>query len=669
MEASGFVESSDGTTHHGVTVESRHITLLVSSYAPGVDNSDISTWKHQTRFVEVAPALDHTGQHQFENSRKMGECKDHAADGKKEFKFSAAHKKEIIIQDLGHASMDEADVDTGLILLTVLGITDAELQAAGKISAAELAALSIEERTPLVEQVLEHKIGEEKFNTLTPAQQSNSCTHTFGGCCCHKDLNVVGYGYDSVQNVYSTHPNIPPPVLLANKAHTATINLSEDPSSAALQNAIDSSSAGTIKLLQLIGALLRHKDGERGYQDRCTFFMQERKMELYNLDEPRRFPDISNVRYRCYTYAAAEVVCFHGLIQELVTEIIDDKTKSGQPNHVEHNILKGLNCVATMTEMVALSLYRVSVSWPYMAMVRGMKEQPINLLSLTDLHRKLPVFCAYISANPHILLDPSTPPEKLTIDGRPFLDDLLLPSIRQLLRELPNVFLMISNMFSGFGGTFDCLTPEQRAILFIPSTNNANEGMLGSYRVHMRYHPNSTARSFCNQTRTERNNMEAFIKKICDNAVLKWVIREVRKDGASTTRAKFRKAWANLQWEKAQNALKRRNKTASRKKATELRLAAKNLEFDISMSSPLLKDQLHVYRNILKDDILLKKLWKEMGAVAVQRNLVLEAREQELARRALIGPQPQERVTGTPPPAIVDEYGYSLGEDEEWEDI
>ncbi|KAJ7107021.1 hypothetical protein C8R44DRAFT_805130 [Mycena epipterygia] len=32
MEAPGFVESSDGTTHHGVTIESRHITLLVPSY-------------------------------------------------------------------------------------------------------------------------------------------------------------------------------------------------------------------------------------------------------------------------------------------------------------------------------------------------------------------------------------------------------------------------------------------------------------------------------------------------------------------------------------------------------------------------------------------------------------------------------------------------------------
>jgi hypothetical protein len=31
----GFVESSDGTTHRGITVESRHVTLLAPSYEPG----------------------------------------------------------------------------------------------------------------------------------------------------------------------------------------------------------------------------------------------------------------------------------------------------------------------------------------------------------------------------------------------------------------------------------------------------------------------------------------------------------------------------------------------------------------------------------------------------------------------------------------------------------
>jgi hypothetical protein len=498
--------------------------------------------------------------------------------------------------------------------------------------------------------------------------------------------------------MYSTH-DLPPPVLLANKANAATIILStEDPDNPAALQAIEASSAGAIKLLQLIGALLRHKDGERGYQDKCRIFMLERKLELYDLDEPGTFPDVSNTRYGCYTYAAAEVVCFHGLIQELVTEIVLGKAKSGTFNHVEKNILKGLNCAVTMTELVALALYGASVSWPYMAMVRGTKERPINLLSLTELHRKLPVFCANIASNPHILLDETTPLEQLTIDGLPFRDEFLFTAITQIRSELPNLLLTITSMFSGcetgwiqftpefhIDGTFDRLTPEQRAIVFIPSTNDCSEGMLGTYRVHMRHHPNSTAHSFSNQTRAERNNTKAFIKKCCDAAVQKYVMREVRKDGTSGRRAKFRHAWAALQREKAEKATKRREKTASRKRSAAARVASTTLEFDVAkintMSSAHLKDQLHVYKDVLKDEELVGKLWKNMATVAVRRELVLEARGRELAKRYVIR---IKSITAyillselRPPPnflmkvedIVIEEHGFSEEDDRDWEDV
>ncbi|KAJ7437330.1 hypothetical protein FB451DRAFT_1416903 [Mycena latifolia] len=715
MDAPGFVKSSDGTMHRGITVEARLVTMLVPSYAPNTDDTDQSTWTYQTRFVEAAPALDHTGQRQFEGTvamatqmantyscsplaarerrtmdkndywrKKLGESKDHAADGKKEFRLSVAHKKDIVIRDMGRLAMDDADVDTSQILLTMLSITNEELADAGKLSESEFAALSTEARSLLVEEVLERKIGEETFDSLPPAEQSNKCTHLFGGCCCHKDLNVVEYGYKSIQRAYSTY-NLPPPVLLANKANSAAINSGGNDSST-IQNAIDSSTSGAIKLLQLIGALLRHKDGERGYQDKCTIFLRERKLALYGLDNPGKFPDVSNTWYGCYTYAAAEVVCYHGIIQEMVMEVINGKTKSGQANHVEHNILKGLNCAVTMTELVALALYGVSVSWPYMAQVRSTKDKPVNLLSLTDLHRKLPQFCAHVAANPHILLDPTTPPDELTIDGKPFLDEFLLASIKQLRPDLPNLFLIISQMFSGcetgwiiftpefhIGGTFDSLTPEQRLILHIPATNDPNEGILGTFRVHMRYHPNSTAHSFTNQTRAERNNTEAFIKKCCDGKDKTFVMREVRKDGANQPRAQFRRTWAKLHREKAERALARRAATALKKKTKAARLAATPLEFRIDkiqgMSSALLKDQLAVYRDILKDPILTRKLWKEMNTVAVRRNLVLEARERELERRKNSNVSGHTKdAPATSKDNIVVEHGFSEEDDGEWED-
>ncbi|KAJ7711060.1 hypothetical protein B0H16DRAFT_1900781 [Mycena metata] len=681
MNAPGFIKSSDGTTLHGVPINSRHITLLAPSYAPGIDDTDQSTWTHKTRFLEVAPELDHTAETHNElwtktitGAKRWARTRTTPQMGKRNFAFLPHTKRDIVVGDLRRDVMADANVDTAHILLTILSISDEDLQTAGKISESELAALSSEARSELVEQVLEQKLGEEKFETMTEDEQSNLCTHFFGGCCAHKDLNVLEYGYKSIQRTYSTH-DLPPPVLLANKANSATIAATDDPDNMARKTAIESSSAGAIKLLQLIGALLRHKDRQRGYQDRMTMFMREKKLELYNLEQPTKFPDVSNTRYGCYSYAAAEVVTFHGLIATLVQEICNGKTKSGQENHVEHNVLKGLNCPVTLTELVALALYGASVSWPYMATVRGTKANPINLLDLTDIHCKLPSFCAHLSAHPQSLLDPNTPLSELTLDGLPFRDPLLLDSIRQLLPDLKNPFLIISRVFSGaetgwilftpefhIGGTIDRLTPEQRHLLFVLSTNDCSEGVLGANTVHAHYHPNSTTHSFSNQTQTERNNTEAFIKKCCDAEVEKFVIREVRKDGKRNLRAKFRREWLARQREKAEKALQRRERTVVKKKAAVFRLATTILKFSISkiraMTSKQLKEQLQYYKDELKDEVLVKKKWKDMSRVGV--------RDRELARR---GPgNPHETPPEAEEPIAVNEYGYIAGEDDKWED-
>ena len=119
--------------------------------------------------MEVAPALDHTAQRQFEGTiemasrladtysrsplaardkrlmdkndywrKKLAEGRDHAADGKKAFSLSAEHKKDIIIRDMGRAAMDDTDLDTSHILLAILSITDEDLQVAGKLSESQL---------------------------------------------------------------------------------------------------------------------------------------------------------------------------------------------------------------------------------------------------------------------------------------------------------------------------------------------------------------------------------------------------------------------------------------------------------------------------------------------------------------------------------------------------
>ncbi|KAJ7586264.1 hypothetical protein C8J56DRAFT_1051645 [Mycena floridula] len=261
----------------------------------------------------------------------------------------------------------------------------------------------------------------------------------FGGCCCHKDLNVAKYGVVNMQAARKA----------ANKANQAVINLSDNPDSAALQSAINSIEAGCIKLLELLGSLIQHKDGERGYQDKHVMFMKDQKLVLFDLQEGGTLPDTSNTQYQCYTYAAAEVLSFHGIIQELIEETIHTKVRSGHPNHIEQNVLKALNDPPTRSELASLALYRASVSWQYMVTVRGTKEEPVNLLDLTPIHQKLPGFCENMAQNPHILLNPSTSPDQLTINGLPFEEEILIESICILVPETENLLFSISHMFAG----------------------------------------------------------------------------------------------------------------------------------------------------------------------------------------------------------------------------
>jgi len=88
-------------------------------------------------------------------------------------------------------------------------------------------------------------------------------------------------------------------------------------------------------------------------------------------------------------------------------------------------------------------------------------------------------------------------------------------SIQILTTELVDLKVMISDIFGGADGwrqftqefvpdgPFDALTLEQWSWIFIPATNDANEGTLGSWRVWCRYHPTCTATSLSNKTHAE----------------------------------------------------------------------------------------------------------------------------------------------------------------------
>ncbi|GBE90032.1 hypothetical protein SCP_1800540 [Sparassis crispa] len=289
--APAFGESTDGTTHRKITYEARHITLAVPSYAPGVDDSDKSTWTFRTRFAEVAPVLDHTAQRQFKGSQQLAEKisqtysnsplatregqsmetdnwirkqvmqnMDHAVDRKKKFKLCQDWKEDVTRRDLGRERMDvlsSAELVTAICSISA----DDICQVAG-----DATELSLEEKSKIRLRLLERQLGDISFNELPSTQQRLIDLFIFSGCCGHKDLNAFKYGVVAMGMKWE-NMELPLPVLLANKANDAVIKLGQNADSAAVQRAMDSSAHGGVKLTAFAGALFRHKNDDTGDQD------------------------------------------------------------------------------------------------------------------------------------------------------------------------------------------------------------------------------------------------------------------------------------------------------------------------------------------------------------------------------------------------------------------
>ncbi|KAE9383499.1 hypothetical protein BT96DRAFT_1009099 [Gymnopus androsaceus JB14] len=538
---------------------------------------------------------------------------DHAKDGKKKFRLSKERKERVVNRDLAKEKMSTMTVDD--ILRESEKISDADiLKAAGK-KFKSITEISESDRGQITLDLLEQCIGKEALDMLPKSEARLLRLFFFVGCGGHKSLNAFRYGVVEMRETWKWE-ELKGPCNLANKATDVAIQIATDNTDTeALARCVASCPRGGTKLTELAGALFRHKNHETGYQKKHEMFMQARKQERYGLnptDSSKRFPDVSNTRYQSHSYAAAELVVFRDDYQELIEEICDGKTKSGT-NHLEGNALKGLQDADTLCELGAMALEGLCCSWPYMAEVRTPPEgeQFVNALSpeMVALHRRIPAFCENLALHPEKIFHPNTPQSELTLDGKPFIDKTIIPALKLLSDDLPNLNLMISAMFRGATRGWSIFTPEYRddpsdptTILSlspemltrlgeIPMTNDANEGPLGSTRVYIRFNPS-----------------KSFISKLCTFDDQLHVMRLARAEDASGKARKFREEYLRLQKERADSArIKQANLIQKKSNEAEC-LNALGAETDctkiLNMTIKELTDQFKVYKSVLMDPIL-----------------------------------------------------------------
>ncbi|KAJ6474121.1 hypothetical protein DFH09DRAFT_1343312 [Mycena vulgaris] len=186
----------------------------------------------------------------------------------------------------------------------------------------------------------------------------------------------------------------------------------------------------------------------------------------------------------------------------------------------------------------------------------------------------------------------------------------------------------------------------ERLLIFIPATNDANEGILGGWRVHARTRSASTIYHFSAQTAYHRKNTENFAAaKLNTEEDALYIMRLARVEDASGAMRKFRDellAFKQRITEKAREKQKAKEQEAADriKELMEIVVVTDAEELG-KLKRDELRQQLDVRRELLKEPVIAKTKLKDMKNKPQMLKAILESDERRL-------PHPAAAETDTP---------------------
>ncbi|KAF8961286.1 hypothetical protein BDZ97DRAFT_1664412 [Flammula alnicola] len=575
--------SADSTSNRGIDFEARHIAL----HAPTYKNGDLSIDPKSTpriRLLCVDSTVEHTAAAAVEGFiNRVDECLqffnkthyakilkknvkishflsvlkamngDHASKEKSAASGMAERKRKSAVDDLGEDKLLSMTVGE---LVEYLGAWNQKklAQIGGKDEWDKLSAL---EQAKLDKKLMEDIIatlGQEEYNALSPEDRRHLDLFIWAGCCMHKDQNSFKGGNAEMMLEWA-RLGVLPPMLLANKANSATLRKILDPGgpnplttplSEDEQRAFEQTTRGGVKTTALAGAILNNKDDKKGQGDKHIKHFQEVVDKDY-----KRFPDTSNTRFGSHGDAAAD------LIQYLEAHIaylnlVRMSKQSGSLTQIENNVLQALHDPATLTELCAMVLYTQAVSKPYMRAVRGPKSD--NVLDLGPLHALVHEFVQKIIDQPDLLVSEDASHVDATLDGKEWDNPKAIKAVLKLMPSLPHLKVITAAFFRGAlvtwerfssefapGGLIDEATAEEKHLAWMPATNDVNEGALGAYRVTIRNKPSLTLHQYNAMAMFQHNDTQDFMDVVFTDADHRFVMREARILDSSGLEAKRRK--------------------------------------------------------------------------------------------------------------------------------
>lgn len=443
------------------------------------------------------------------------------------------------------------------------------------------------------------RYGQAAFDAMTPSEKRAADFFVWTGCCMHKDLNAVKGGNARMQQYWSKAGVAP--VKLMNADNAAATSL--DPSSAAAARARDISGFGAVKTVTLLGMHCRNKNDKLGQQDTTGIFF-----ELHT-GRPLTFPDTSNTRFQCFCSAAAVVITNLELFRLFIRQV-GAKKDSGTFTNIEKNIMLALDDDPTITELLVLAFYNEIISHPYMIVARAPGQ---NGLDLGPLHERVIAHIRAILADPEILLSHAEDAwKRATLDGKPWTNPHVVQRIHELAPSLPHFRGALVDFFEGVletfirfssefveGGVVNTMTEEERQSVFLPSTNDCNEGELGSGRQAFRRYGRISLLRHNSATCFDRNGAGDYMDTLSDD-VIRWIYAEARRRDAAGSEKKARSEQATYDAEKAASNTREREERAAK---------VAQREAEIDAVKPITSTDELTQRRWLKDELIQQLDW------------------------------------------------------------
>ncbi|KAJ3845161.1 hypothetical protein F5878DRAFT_571952 [Lentinula raphanica] len=548
----GVTISGDGTTHKNETYESKFATVITPE-------------KRIQFFLGIKMAVNHTSETQLAgwiesieeffnlaydsklvsvNDTRIfwnlvtGFHSDHAADQRKLFDLMKKWKKQLDRETRGERTIQGLS-DNEYACLVFQG---SQLLIQNSGGPASWERLTLEERTCRIANMkkqLVRDIGEVEFQKLSASEQSEIDLFLWAGCCMHKEMNAFKGGCIGLDDFWDEHTELTSPIPLPNRDNAATIRLASGTAAAA--RAKGRTERGAVKLASLAGMIFRHKDRKRGQQDTLRFFFD------YKIGFSLAFTDTSNTRFQSHAEACALIVTHLDLFIEFLTYVRYNKG-SGALNHMEQNVLNGLQDMATRHELCTITLYWLAISIPYMREVRGPNAKQDNILKLEGLHRRVIEHIDTLIVYPEYIIGPDASCAKGSLDGlnweRPdtfyavqsYAPGLphLKPIFVYFLKKARVVWLRFMSEFEE-GSALSSATPEQIDRAFMEKTNDLNESAFGIYRQSSRRNPTMSITQHNSRQMYKFNQTSTFLHSLTPELRqwLRKITREQDNSGAN----------------------------------------------------------------------------------------------------------------------------------------